>query len=91
MFEAIKTKSNNHVSPTLISIKKITDIKDEPFGPILHVLKYSSSESHELINQINNYFHECFFEHHHVLFCQTDCLDLFFVDFFAKSTPIKKI
>ena len=53
VFQAIKTKSNKHVSPTLISIKKITDIKDEQFGPILHVLKYSSSESDELINQIN--------------------------------------
>jgi len=53
VFQAIKTTSKKHVSPTLISINKISDIKAEQFGPVLHVLKYASSESDELINQIN--------------------------------------
>ena len=53
VYQAVKTKSKKHVSPTLISINKISDIKNEQFGPILHVLKYASDESDELISQIN--------------------------------------
>ena len=36
-----------------IEKKLISDIKEEQFGPILHILKYSSNEIDELINQIN--------------------------------------
>tara|TARA_B100001175_G_scaffold240530_1_gene206875 strand:+ start:14629 stop:17670 length:3042 start_codon:yes stop_codon:yes gene_type:complete len=53
VYQTVKTKSKKHVSPTLISINKISDIKNEQFGPILHVLKYVSDESDELISQIN--------------------------------------
>ncbi len=53
VYQTVKTKSKKHVSPTLISINKISDIKNEQFGPILHVLKYASDESDELISQIN--------------------------------------
>jgi len=53
VFQAVKTKSNRHVSPTLISVNRVGEIKEEQFGPILHVMKYSSNESDELINEIN--------------------------------------
>ncbi len=41
------------ISPTIIEINKIGDITAEQFGPILHVLKYSSKDSNDLINEIN--------------------------------------
>ena len=47
-------KSKTHISPTLINIKNISDIKDEQFGPILHILKYKSNQIDELIGQIND-------------------------------------
>ena len=51
-FEVNDPKS--HIGPTLINIKNISDLEDEQFGPILHVLKYKSNEIDDLINQINN-------------------------------------
>ena len=37
----------------LTKINQISDINNEQFGPILHVLKYKSNEIDELIKQIN--------------------------------------
>ena len=51
-FEVNDPKS--HIGPTLINIKNISDLEDEQFGPILHVLKYKSNQIDDLINQINN-------------------------------------
>ena len=45
--------SDMHIAPTLIEIDSISNITEERFGPILHILKYSSNEIDELINQIN--------------------------------------
>ena len=45
--------SDMHIAPTLIEINSISNITEEQFGPILHILKYSSNEIDELINQIN--------------------------------------
>ena len=42
-----------HISPTIIEINQISDINNEQFGPILHVLKYKSNEIDKLIKQIN--------------------------------------
>ena len=53
IFQASKSPSEKHIPPTLISINKISDIRDEQFGPILHVLKYASSDTNILINEIN--------------------------------------
>ena len=51
-FEVNDPKS--HIGPTLINIKNISDLEDEQFGPILHVLKYKSNQIDNLITQINN-------------------------------------
>ena len=37
----------------IMNFNKISDIENEQFGPILHILKYKSSEIDELIEQIN--------------------------------------
>ena len=55
--EVVKFEVNDpksHIGPTLINIKNISDLEDEQFGPILHVLKYKSNQIDDLINQINN-------------------------------------
>lgn len=46
--------SNKYIQPTLININKISDIKEEQFGPILHILKYPSDGIDDLIKQIND-------------------------------------
>ena len=53
VFQLEGLNSSTHISPTLIEINKISDIENEQFGPILHILKYKSSEIDELIEQIN--------------------------------------
>ena len=42
-----------YVSPKIIEIDKLSDIKKEIFGPVLHVFKYSSNELEKLIESIN--------------------------------------
>ena len=42
-----------YVSPKIIEINKLSDIKKEIFGPVLHVFKYSSNELEKLIEAIN--------------------------------------
>ena len=49
--------SNKYIQPTLININKISDIKEEQFGPILHILKYPSDGIDDLIKQINDSEH----------------------------------
>jgi RHH-type proline utilization regulon transcriptional repressor/proline dehydrogenase/delta 1-pyrroline-5-carboxylate dehydrogenase len=53
VFQTFKHNDDKHISPTLIAINKISDIKNEQFGPILHLLKYSSNDTDKLINDIN--------------------------------------
>ena len=53
VFQLEGVNSSTHISPTIIEINKISDIENEQFGPILHILKYKSSEIDELIEQIN--------------------------------------
>ena len=53
VFQLEGVNSSTHISPTIIEINKISDIENEQFGPILHTLKYKSSEIDELIDQIN--------------------------------------
>ncbi|MAU69712.1 MAG: proline dehydrogenase [Gammaproteobacteria bacterium] len=53
IFQVSNNQVEKYIPPTLISINKISDITDEQFGPILHVLKYKSSDTDILINEIN--------------------------------------
>ena len=53
VFQTTKNTDDMHISPTLITINKISDIKNEQFGPILHLLKYKSNNTDKLINDIN--------------------------------------
>ncbi len=42
-----------YISPKIIKLDRLTDIKKEVFGPVLHVYKYSSNELETLIKAIN--------------------------------------
>ena len=52
------SSTNNHqgyfVNPTIIEINNLTDVKEEIFGPVLHVLSYSSKKLIELCIQIDS-------------------------------------
>ena len=54
VFQSSEPSEKNYISPTLISINKISDMSSEQFGPILHILKYASNDIDKLINDINN-------------------------------------
>ncbi len=41
------------VSPTIIEISSLSDLKDEVFGPVLHVIRYQRQQFSNLIEQIN--------------------------------------
>ena len=47
-------KFSNHIPPTIIEIDKLSDLKNEQFGPILHILKFKSDEVDELIREVND-------------------------------------
>ncbi|PPR47737.1 MAG: Bifunctional protein PutA [Alphaproteobacteria bacterium MarineAlpha5_Bin9] len=42
------------VTPTIIEINNITDIKEEVFGPVIHVYKYQANKIEELVQDINS-------------------------------------
>ncbi|MBD1147846.1 L-glutamate gamma-semialdehyde dehydrogenase, partial [Pelagibacterales bacterium SAG-MED31] len=57
----IKKYQSNHlnnngffVNPTILEINKIDEVKEEVFGPVLHVLSFNSKNIVELCNQINS-------------------------------------
>jgi RHH-type proline utilization regulon transcriptional repressor/proline dehydrogenase/delta 1-pyrroline-5-carboxylate dehydrogenase len=54
IYQSEKKEMEKFISPTIIEIKNIDDLNDEQFGPILHILKFKSSEISSLINDINN-------------------------------------
>lgn len=45
--------NGNFVAPTLIEIHQLSDVPGEIFGPVLHVMRYSSGQRETLIDQIN--------------------------------------
>jgi len=45
--------AGNFVSPTLLEIEKLAELKEEKFGPILHLLSYEAASLDELIDDIN--------------------------------------
>jgi|TARA_B110000977_G_scaffold201586_1_gene297024 RHH-type proline utilization regulon transcriptional repressor/proline dehydrogenase/delta 1-pyrroline-5-carboxylate dehydrogenase len=53
VYQSSDTTYNKHITPTLIEIDKLSNIEEEQFGPILHVLKFSSKKINVLIDNIN--------------------------------------
>ncbi|WP_295914649.1 trifunctional transcriptional regulator/proline dehydrogenase/L-glutamate gamma-semialdehyde dehydrogenase [uncultured Bartonella sp.] len=47
-------KQGTYVSPTLIEIDSIDELKREVFGPVLHVVRYKRKDIKKLINEINS-------------------------------------
>jgi RHH-type proline utilization regulon transcriptional repressor/proline dehydrogenase/delta 1-pyrroline-5-carboxylate dehydrogenase len=43
------------VAPTIIEIKKLSDLEREVFGPVLHVIRYRREDLDHLIDEINNW------------------------------------
>lgn len=52
--QSIKNKNGNFITPTIIEINDINELKNEIFGPVLHVLKYKQKKIKKLIKKINN-------------------------------------
>ncbi|MDV6315831.1 bifunctional proline dehydrogenase/L-glutamate gamma-semialdehyde dehydrogenase PutA [Idiomarina sp. HP20-50] len=48
------TMGGNFVAPTAIEIDSISQLVKENFGPILHVIRYKTSEIDDVIDSINN-------------------------------------
>ena len=42
------------VQPTIIEINDLKEIDEEVFGPILHIVRYSSDKIDNLVDEINN-------------------------------------
>ena len=49
----IKNDLGYFISPTLIEIEKLNDLKEEIFGPVVHIVKYKASKLEELVDDIN--------------------------------------
>ena len=54
VYQSKSNTSEKFVSPTIIEINKLSNLSEEQFGPILHVIKFKSSEVSTLISDINN-------------------------------------
>lgn len=46
-------KNGHFVSPTMIELESLDDINEEFFGPILHLIRYSSDNLVDMIDQLN--------------------------------------
>ncbi len=53
MFETLPPEQGYFIAPTLISVNGIADIKQEVFGPVLHVATFTADEIDGVIEQIN--------------------------------------
>ena len=49
----VKNDLGYFISPTLIEIEKLNDLKEEIFGPVVHIVKYKASKLEELVDDIN--------------------------------------
>ena len=47
-------KNGYYMPPTAIAINNISSLKNEVFGPVLHVIKYKRKNLDEVINEINS-------------------------------------
>ncbi|KAA9000080.1 trifunctional transcriptional regulator/proline dehydrogenase/L-glutamate gamma-semialdehyde dehydrogenase [Affinibrenneria salicis] len=50
---AADKKNGYFITPTLVEIKDIEDLRKEVFGPVLHVLRYDSRQLPALVEKIN--------------------------------------
>ena len=48
-----KIENNNFVPVTLIEISSLEEIKEEIFGPVVHILSYKTKETQKLCEEIN--------------------------------------
>jgi RHH-type proline utilization regulon transcriptional repressor/proline dehydrogenase/delta 1-pyrroline-5-carboxylate dehydrogenase len=48
-----ETQAGVYCAPMLVEIKKLSELKREVFGPILHVLRYKATELDSLLNAVN--------------------------------------
>ncbi len=46
-------QAGNFVAPTIFQIGKVSDMKAEVFGPVLHVVRYRGEYLDQVINDIN--------------------------------------
>jgi RHH-type transcriptional regulator, proline utilization regulon repressor / proline dehydrogenase / delta 1-pyrroline-5-carboxylate dehydrogenase len=53
--DADNCTNGSFVAPTAANINSINDLKQEYFGPILHVIRYKSKDLDKVINEINAY------------------------------------
>jgi len=47
-------EDGNYVAPTLVKINALSALRDEMFGPVLHIMSYESDLLDELIDDINS-------------------------------------
>lgn len=56
LMEISKTPSKGtFVTPTVLPLKKISDLTEEHFGPILHVIHFTAEQKPQIIDHINAY------------------------------------
>ena len=48
-----KDVGNNFCSPVILEVEGIKDVKEEVFGPVLHVARYKAGEEKEVVDAIN--------------------------------------
>jgi RHH-type proline utilization regulon transcriptional repressor/proline dehydrogenase/delta 1-pyrroline-5-carboxylate dehydrogenase len=49
-----RVEQGTFVAPTVIHVEKLSDVTEEIFGPVLHVLEFSSADIGALLAEINN-------------------------------------
>tara|TARA_B100000686_G_scaffold83251_1_gene90015 strand:+ start:4064 stop:7195 length:3132 start_codon:yes stop_codon:yes gene_type:complete len=47
-------KKGFYVAPTIIEIENLNEVKEEIFGPVIHVYRYKADEIEKLVNDINS-------------------------------------
>lgn len=47
------TKAGTFVPPTMLEIDSISSLKEEQFGPILHIVRFKGNEIDQVVNDIN--------------------------------------
>lgn len=47
-------EEGTYITPVAFEIRRFNDLKDEHFGPVLHVLRYKASKLDQLVDDINN-------------------------------------
>jgi len=47
-------ENGTFVAPTLLEVSSISDLKEEKFGPILHIVRYEAEDLEKVMEDINN-------------------------------------